>query len=242
MTEKNGELPAHPRLEKIVQELSEIAANRPSIALADHKSAKTGATIGRIIEAAHAVFVRDGHAGLSLRKVADEADIAVGNLTYHFSTKNELLHAVLAERLAQYIDDHLYTLSGELSDPKDLLLDILVFYVRNARETHRFFFQMWGYAGANDAARDHVRNLYHPIGRLIFQLVWAANPDLKYEQVRRAVLQIYSLEEGLKVLTGLGPDDDMALAAAEDDVRELAQIIVFGAPASKANGGAVAQR
>ncbi len=233
----NGKTPAHPRLEKIVQELSEIAAKRPSIVLADHKTAKTGATIGRIIEAAHAVFVRDGHAGLSLRKVADEAEIAVGNLTYHFSTKNDLLHAVLAERLAQYIDDHLTTLTGDPSDPKDLLLDILVFYVRNVRDTHRFFFQMWGYAGASDDARDYVRNLYLPIGRLIFQLVWAANPDLEYEQVRRAVLQIYSLEEGLKVLTGLGPEDDIALAAAEADVRELAQIIVFGPP-GKPNGGA----
>ncbi len=228
MTAIQGDFSANPKLAQIVQELREIAAKRPSVALAEGKSAKTAETVRRIIASAHTVFVIEGHAGLSLRKVADEADIAVGNLTYHFATKSELLRAALAERLAHYIDGHLAEFERERDEPADMLLDVVAYYARNARVSHRFFYQMWGYAGSSEAARDYVRSLYRPIGRLIFQLVRAANPELEYPAVRRAVLQIFSLEEGYKLFTGLGPEDDMALATAEADIRDLTQSIVFG--------------
>ncbi len=242
MTGIEGDFAANPKLAQIVQELREIAAKRPSVALAAGKSVRTAETIRRIIAAAHAVFVNEGHAGLSLRMVADEADIAVGNLTYHFATKSELLEAALAERLARYIDEHLAAFEQDRTAPSDILLDVVAFYARNAQESHRFFYQMWGYAGSGDAARDYVRSLYRPIGRLIFRLVRAANPDLDYAEARRAVLQIFSLEEGYKLFTGLGPEDDLALATAERDIRDLTQAIVFGQPKTNTRGGPVEQR
>ena len=216
------------RLADTIAALKTIAAERPSIALAAGKSAKTGETLRGIIVAAQSVFVREGHAGLSLRMVADEAGVAVGNLTYHFTTKSDLLRAALAERLAQYIDEHLAEVEAGLNDPTEMLMNVVAFYVRNARESYRFFYQIWGYAGSGPEARDYVRDLYRPIGRLIFYLVCAANPDLDYVSARRAVLQVFSLEEGYKLFVGLGPEDDVALAAAETDIRQLTRSIVFG--------------
>ncbi len=229
MTAIEGGSSLPPKLASTIEELREIAANRPTAALANGRSAKSARTIQRIIAAAHAVFIRDGHAGLSLRKVADEADIAVGNLTYHFASKSELLEATLTECLAQYIDGHLAEFDERPGAPIDMLLNVVAFCARNARESHRFFYQMWGYAGSSDAARTTVHNLYQPIGRLIYQLVRAANPDLDYAAARRAVLQIFSLEEGYKLSAGLGPEDDVALATAEADIRDLTYAIIFGA-------------
>lgn len=228
MTAKQRRAPADPKLAQIIEELREIAARRPSIARTDHKGVKSTETIRRILDAAYAVFVREGYAGSSLRKVADEADIAVGNLTYHFATKTQLLQAMLAEKLARYIDDHLETLNGADADATDLLLEVVAYYAGNARNAHNFFYQMWGYAGSSDEARGFVRDLYRPIGWLIMALIRLANPALDRRDVQRAVLQIVSLFEGYRLFSGLDLEEDLALSAAEDDIRALTRKIVFG--------------
>lgn len=214
-------------ISSIVSDLNNIRDNRPTASLSAGKADKTSDTIKKIITAARDIFTHEGHGGLSLRKVADEAGIAVGNLTYHFPTKRSLLNAILCEALADYIDDHLKQFETGRDTPFEILLNVVEFYVRNARESHRFFYQMWGYAGCDEQAKDMVRTLYRPIGRFVYYLVRSANPKLNDVQIRQAVLQIFSLEEGYKLFIGMGPEDDTALSTAEQDIRTLTERIVF---------------
>ena len=212
----------------IVLHLDEMRQNRPSLTLTRGKSAKTSETLKRIIASSEEIFIREGHAGLSLRKVAEHAEIAVGNLTYHFPTKHALLDAMLCEVLVNYVEEHLSQFETDNEGPLDILLNVVAFYARNAHTSHRFFYQMWGYAGSDKAAMDTVRNLYRPIGRFIYYLVRAANPKLKDAEIRRVTLQIFSLEEGYKLFIGMGPVDDPAFQSAETDIRELTKQIVMG--------------
>ena len=71
-----------------------------------------------------------------------------------------------------------------------------------------------------------MRELYLPIGRFIFYLVRAANPKLSEDEIRQAVLQIFSLEEGYKLFIGMGPDNASAIRSAEQDIRSLTRRIV----------------
>ena len=224
----NGEISQEHRLADAIAELKAVAEDRPSIVLAAGKSAKSAETLGSIIVAAQAVFMREGHGNLSLRMVAEEAGVAVGNLTYHFSTKKELLHAVLAEQLALYTAEHVVEIEAAPNDPTEKLMSIVTFHVRHALRSYRFFFQMWGYAASGSDASNFVRTLLRPAGRLTFFLVRCANPALSYSEVRRAVLQLFSLQEGYKMYIGLGPEDDVAIAMAELDVRKVTRAIVFG--------------
>lgn len=194
--------------------------------LAEKRSAKGGQTTATILKAARNVFIREGHAGLSLRKVAEEADVAVGNINYYFATKRELLEAMLREELADYVEEHIQQFEADRDSPMEILLNVVSYYVSNARVSHRFFYQMWGYAGSDDKARELIRDLYHPIGRFIYYMVKATKPDLSDRRVRQIVLQIFSLEEGLKLFMGMGPDDDTALKTAERDMRDLTRRIV----------------
>ena len=216
-------------LDAILSHLGELRSARPTVLLSENKVGRSQATIRRILASAQVVFTRDGHAGLSLRKVADDAGIAVGNLTYHFPTKIELINAMLREALAEYVEEHLAQFEADRDAPVDILLNVVEFYVRNARESHRFFYQLWGFAGSCDDARAMVRDLYRPIGRFIYYLVCAANPKLTDDEVRQAVLQIFSLEEGYKLFIGMGPDDSSAIRSAEKDIRDLTLRIIQAA-------------
>lgn len=232
LTRKNLNSPqsANQETEKalaaILDHLDDLRNARPTKEIGADKPERTKRTIKRILAAADHVFTNEGHASLSLRKVADEAGIAVGNLTYHFPTKNELLEAMLREALADYVEEHLQQFQPDRDAPLEILLNVVEFYVRNARTSHQFFYQLWGFAGSGPEARDIVRNLYRPIGRFVYYLVRAANPKLKDEDVRRAVLQIFSLEEGYKLFIGMGPDDSSAIQSAEADIRALTKRII----------------
>ncbi len=56
----------------------------------------------RIVQAAKAVLIQHGSGGFSVRKVAAEAGIALGNVQYHYKTKNDLLNGLLSWYLAEY--------------------------------------------------------------------------------------------------------------------------------------------
>lgn len=213
-------------LAEIEAYLANLRRARPSVAMAAERSAKGGQTILTILKAARAVFLREGHAGLSMRMVAEEAGVALGNVSYYFPSKRALLEAMLKEELADYVEEHIRQFNASRDAPLDILLNVVEFYVSNARASHRFFFQMWGYAGADDSARALVRELYRPIGRFILSMVRAANPALSDARARQIVLQIFALEEGMKLFIGMGPDDDPALRTAERDMREATRRIV----------------
>jgi AcrR family transcriptional regulator len=54
-------------------------------------------TRGRIIEATRSRLLADGYAGLSTRKVAEEAGVPLSQLHYHFGSKGGLIIALFAE-------------------------------------------------------------------------------------------------------------------------------------------------
>jgi TetR/AcrR family transcriptional regulator len=213
----------------IIAHLEELRSNRPSVVLAAGKTAKAGETIRKIIAAARQVFIQVGHAGLTQRDVADAAGIAVGNLTYYFPTKRALLDAMLLEGLGDYLDDHIRQYKADREQPLDVLLNIMEAFVCNARHSHQFFYHMWGYAGSDEEVKLKLRSYYQAVGRFIYYLVRAANPKLNDMQIRRATLQISSLEEGLKLFIGMGPGDEPSIAAAEQDIRLVTEKIVMTA-------------
>lgn len=51
-------------------------------------------TRDRILKAAHALFVRQGYHGTSMRQIAASAEIALSGLYNHFTSKEEVFHAV----------------------------------------------------------------------------------------------------------------------------------------------------
>lgn len=57
-------------------------------------------TRDHIIEAADRLFYQQGYAYTSFADIADAVQISRGNFYYHFKTKDEILDAVIAHRLA----------------------------------------------------------------------------------------------------------------------------------------------
>ncbi|MEO1014142.1 MAG: TetR family transcriptional regulator [Pseudomonadota bacterium] len=222
--------PTNSRLAAVVDEhLRPLSRQRPSLQFAGAHSAKGARTIHAILRAAEEVFTEYGHAGLSLRQVAARSGVTVGNLNYYFPSKRALLDAMLRESLADYVDAHIDQVFGEDISPMEALQKVVAFYMRTARGRHRLYFQIWGFAASDDDARLLVADLYRSVGRFIRALIAAANPALTDDEARRAVITIFSLEEGMKLFIGLSPADDPTLSHAEEEIQRLTRQIVGGA-------------
>ena len=57
-------------------------------------------TRDQIVEAADQLFYRQGYEHTSFSNIADAVRISRGNFYYHFTTKDEILDAVIETRLA----------------------------------------------------------------------------------------------------------------------------------------------
>src|SRR5260221_3636388 len=67
------------------------------------KKTKDGDTEGRILDAAHAVFVRRGTAGARMQEIAAEAGVNQALLHYYFRSKEQLAHAAFARAASQFL-------------------------------------------------------------------------------------------------------------------------------------------
>src|SRR5437867_10382410 len=60
---------------------------------------KSSATKGRILDAGEELFMEHGFEATTLRQITAAADVNLAAVHYHFGSKEELFHAVLARRL-----------------------------------------------------------------------------------------------------------------------------------------------
>lgn len=215
----------HP-INEIAEHLGDIRIRRPSLKFAAERSTKGGQTVVAILKAARTIFMREGHSNLTLRMVAEEAGIALGNISYYFPTKKELIDAMLREQMVDYVEEHLKHIEADSGSPLEILLDTIEFYITNSRSSYRFFFEAWAYASSDDAAKALVSELYRAIGQFLYRLIRAARPDIDHARIAKIVLQISSLTQGLSLFIALDQDDNPALRTAERDVRDLVRQIV----------------
>lgn len=193
------------------------------------KSKKGQRTVKKILNSAHEIFIRDGHAGLSLRSVADHAGIALGNLTYHFPTKDILLQDMLRRWSADHLKGFFLQIQHQRGSPFELLLNAVALYVRHEQHHSRFFCQFWAYA-SDGKAKALTRVLYQPVEQLFSDLIGSANPKMTDIEVRRAATQIISATDGYKLLTSLDASN-AAVETAADDVQALTKRIIMNAGA-----------
>jgi AcrR family transcriptional regulator len=75
-----------------------------------------------ILDAAREAFVRDGYAGVSMRRLAEKVGCSHGNLYLHFKDKEALFDALVEESFVQ-LDDGMRKLaeSARRDDPVELL-------------------------------------------------------------------------------------------------------------------------
>jgi TetR/AcrR family transcriptional repressor of nem operon len=94
-------------------------------------------TRDQIVEAADHLFYRQGYEHTSFSDIADDVQISRGNFYYHFKTKDEILDAVIVERLA-YTQRMLDRWQANGKEPADRIRSFIHMLVANRVDIKRY--------------------------------------------------------------------------------------------------------
>ena len=103
------------------------------------KSSKGEERREAIETAARRMLLDDGYAGVSLRKIATQLGISVGNLQYYFSTKDDLVEAVIIRETQKPIDmlgDIAWSSDNATTSIREAVESLMQYY---ASEAGRFY-------------------------------------------------------------------------------------------------------
>lgn len=157
-----------------------------------------------ILNAAQNLLIEEGYAGLSMRKIAARSNMTVGNLTYYFKSKQDLVHILLITALQGYVD-HFDDIMGDASlSPEEqfgagmeyLMVDL------TTRETTCFFPELWAMANHDPVVNKEVEDLYILEQAFIGKLVMKLRPDLGEGACGRLSLYISASIEGHTIFIG----------------------------------------
>lgn len=194
--------------EKLRSVLQGYIAARP-VPTVEQATRKAEKTKRRILDAAVAETIREGIAGLSMRKIAAEVDLSLGNLTYHFPSKASLIEAMVDERIADYALLFQNVLERSGPTPQDQLASIVRLLVEDLRNPEIGFFpQLWAHAMVDETTWRQMHKLYDVEREIFVAFITAAAPSLPLLEAEEMALDLQATIEGLTIFIGMGRRKD----------------------------------
>ncbi len=161
-------------------------------------------TVDAILKAAHTVLIDEGASAFTIRRIAAECGMKVGNVSYHFPRKEMLIQILLDELLESY-DKVLENRVRQPSlSPEERLRQLIVICLEDiaGKRTTRLFTELWALANQNDFVADRVRAFYQKVHDYIGEYVAVLNPSLTPDDVHTVALYISASMEGATPFLG----------------------------------------
>ncbi|WP_086619850.1 TetR/AcrR family transcriptional regulator [Erythrobacter tepidarius] len=158
----------------------------------------------QILSAALHLLVEEGYGALTMRRIAAACGLRIGNLTYHFATREELIRALLDALIRAYeIEfDAILQFTDEL--PEERLAEVcglILEDIRTKKTTH-VFPELWALANHDRFVLERVQELYTRARRSLLDIVAEMRPDLDPQGRENLALFISASMEGLTVFAG----------------------------------------
>ncbi|MCP3717364.1 TetR/AcrR family transcriptional regulator [Paraburkholderia sp. CNPSo 3281] len=160
-------------------------------------------TVARILASAIEIFAAEGYGGLSMRKVAASAGLALSNLQHYFPTREDLFAAIITETTAEYSRNYDNILRTDASlTPAQRLEKLVRLLIEDGKQprTQSLFVNFWALAQMQEFARKIMEDAYLFQRGMIGEFVAAVNPQLSPSVLAHRAALITGQIEGLLVL------------------------------------------
>jgi AcrR family transcriptional regulator len=158
----------------------------------------------QILTSALHLLVEEGYSALSMRRIAAVCGLRIGNLTYHFATREELIRALLDALIRAYEIEFDAILQFTDEPPEERLAEtcgLVLEDIRTKRTTH-VFPELWALGNHDPFVRDRVQELYTRARRSLLDIIAEMRPDLDAQAQENLALFISASMEGLTMFAG----------------------------------------
>lgn len=161
-------------------------------------------TVSAILKAALSVLINEGAGAFTIRRIAAECGMKVGNVSYHFPRKELLVKVLLDDLLESYnkvLDTRVRRPDLSTEERLRLVIVICLDDIAGMRTT-RLFTELWALANHNPFIADRVRAFYQRVHDVISEYVTELNPTLLPDEVHTVALFISAAMEGTTPFLG----------------------------------------
>lgn len=175
-----------------------------------------------------ALFIREGAAAFSARRVAKEAKLSLGSVQHVFPTTDALLVAMLEYVVTSY-DDAYARMSKDLPLSLQARWDAVVDYLLQdicSHDTRRFFLGFWALSCHNRVAGTLLQQAYAYHLKNLGGFIAALRPDLGEAQCHLLATQVAVLIDGSMIFTAPGTkmvSRKALIQTAKQSIRRLIQ-------------------
>lgn len=163
-------------------------------------------TVNAILQAALHVLIEEGASAFTLRRIAGECGLKLGNVSRHFPRKEMLVQVLLEELLKPsegLVEQNIRKAGMSAEDALTLIIEGSLDEIKTKRMTH-LFTELWAMANHNEFVADRVEALYDYLHKLIAEFVMQLNPKLDAKDAYAVSLFISASIEGSTLLAGFG--------------------------------------
>lgn len=180
-----------------------MAARRKPVTRMRRSSTRSSETRARILLAARHLFIQEGWAAFTTRRVARDAGASLGSLQHFFPTKEQLLAGMLEEVIDGYVQNYAELEARLPTRGAERLLVVVDFLVEDMcrPETRRFFLNLLALSCHDTFAARLTNEIYARYRRRLAGYIAVARPELGERECLDLGLQVAVQILGLHVYT-----------------------------------------
>lgn len=183
--------------------MSDNSSSRAPRALRNKASSTTEKGFGRAAEillAARRLLAAEGYAGLSMRRVAQEAGMGLSNLQHYYGSKEQLLEALLLSTMDEFqakMDRIAVAMAGR-PQVERFLSTVDMFLDEITEPTmHAIFFEIWALASRHPFASSLMGKMIGRERKAVHGLIHGLDPTLDDEETMQRAILIVAQIQGL---------------------------------------------
>ncbi|RMF08426.1 MAG: TetR/AcrR family transcriptional regulator [Alphaproteobacteria bacterium] len=165
---------------------------------------KGQARVVEILEAALDVLLDEGYQALTMRRIAKACGITVGNVTYYYKSKDDLVRDLLTGVLESYMDifDHIASDTTKTAEEKFVTVIRLLLEDITSKKTTHLFPQLWALSNHDPFIAECVDEMYTGARAVLNRMIPEINPNLSEEEQKLVALFVSASIEGMTVFAG----------------------------------------
>lgn len=135
----------------------------------------------KILDCALTLLRQTGDAGLTMRKIADCADIRLSNVQYYFRSRDDVLRAMVTRYIEACTEELIATLADTLGQTtRSRVRGLIETGLRHGEELTdmcRIFRELWALSSRNEAVQDEMMRYYRSFSDRIADFILGETPD-----------------------------------------------------------------
>ncbi|KQW65570.1 TetR family transcriptional regulator [Phenylobacterium sp. Root77] len=157
-----------------------------------------------IITAAFRLLMDEGYRAITMRRVAKECGLKIGNVTYHFSSREDLVRSMFEAVSLSYQAVVTDKMPLDEDRPAQRFRDLCNFFLDDikTRKTTMVFPELWSLSNHDEFVYDLVNALYDSARVTFFDLISELRPDLSPTLRHQLSVVVQASIEGLTVFAG----------------------------------------